>query len=83
MQKEEFDKITILNNRLVLCTEHLGELGAFCLVGIALGLKVEYLIANSFFSPINVSWKDIFKWEVNGKKYEIIGAGFSISFEVP
>lgn len=82
MDAEAFKTITILRNRVTFCSEHLGEVGLFCLIGIGLGLKVEYLIANSFFSPISVSAKDLHTFSITDKKVKIAGNTFEVNIDI-
>ena len=82
LSKEEFNNVSILPNRVTMCSENKGEVSAFCLIGITLGLKVEYLIANSFFSPISVSYKDMNKVEIKENTAHISGSSFSFDFDI-
>ena len=82
MDKEAYKQITILPNRVTFCSEHLGDVAQFCLIGIGLGLKVEYLIAQSFFAPISVSAKDLNTFSITEKKVKIAGNTFECTFDI-
>ena len=82
MDEDAFKQVTILPNRVTFCSEHLGNVAQFCLIGIGLGLKVEYLIAQSFFAPISVSAKDFDTFSISEKKVKIAGSTFVCNFDV-
>ena len=82
MDKDAFKEVTILPNRVTFCSDHLGNVAQFCLIGIGLGLKVEYLIANTFFAPISVSAKDFHTFSIADKKVRIAGMSYEVNFGI-